>query len=204
MLNAHELYENGDIQLSDFNILFGLLNDYSQKLALIPGYKVFLENPSLSVETALFPEVTNEESVEQVISNSLESFDYETKLNDKVKIRIPKEAIDMAHEQGVGSVRLRITAYSPDLFYHWSEKENKTGQENGKQYDNGGGNENATFESWRVLDIELQGANVENLTHQLEYTLQMKTNKSFGGKCVFWDDNCKLWLVNSSAVNNFM
>lgn len=188
MLGSYELYENGDISLKDFHILFELLKEYGERVRLVPGFKVALLSPSISVESVLFPEAELTRFTEG----------YETKLSDEVTIKIPKEAIDMAKEQGIGSPRLRITAYDPGLFFHWRDKENKTTTDTlmttllGKKYAENETSYDDLFQPWRILDIQMEGVEIENLTYPIEYNLEINGSSGYKVTCVFWDENCKI------------
>jgi len=157
--------------------LFDIIEKYAMGTRLDPGYRVKISNSKIAVETAQFAFTIFDSDIKmQTIK------DYSSQM-DNIKIQLPAEAIKMSLEQQVAP-RLKITAYSDDLFFHW--KEATSNDTNVPVYNDS--NHDVLLGNWRVLSVEMTGAIIENLTTEFEFTFfpNQSSTEGYEWRCVYW------------------
>jgi hypothetical protein len=141
--------------------MFQFLHDYTKGVNLKIGQRIRVKTTDLLLESAIFPED------DLSYSYNFESF------------QIPGEAIQMGKN---ASSRLRIEAFSDNLFFHWAEK-NQTEQQQGN------GSKLEFNSAWRVFSVEFDEVKIANLTTPVSYSFALNETAEYRWICAFWDEN---------------
>ena len=144
--------------------MFTFLEDYTRLVILKAGERVRVKTKDLLLETAIFPE-TQEGTA---YSYSVESF------------HLPDQAIQIGKNSG----RLKVQAFSNNLFFHWGNQrqgidQNQTEQSNDTRLD---------FNApWRIFSVEFNDAEIANLTIPVSYSFVLNESLEDRWICAYWD-----------------
>lgn len=108
LLYSYNLFEGVDDAAA--RLCIALLEQYTRDVPLIPGYRISVETEHVMVQTAQFP--VNSSNADMFLVNY-------TSTLENVQLKFPKEILEQSLEQDVSFPKLRIMAYSGDLFSHW-------------------------------------------------------------------------------------
>lgn len=127
---------------------------------------------------------------------------------DNVELKFPSEILRRSLDQNVTQPKLRVMAYSDNLFVHWKNDiqedteltdgtttvlwdviSSTTDSSKTTPPDNG---DTGLAGLWRVFSIDILNATITDLETEFEYTFHPDIESEIGNftwKCVFWNES---------------
>ncbi|OXA58577.1 putative N-acetylmannosamine-6-phosphate 2-epimerase [Folsomia candida] len=198
LLNSYNRYEE-KLDPSAARQCFAMLDDFTKEVPLNPGYRITVPSSHVTVQTAQFPYTSNESAI----------MNYSA-IIDNVQLKFPSDILRMSLMQNVVQPKLRVLAFSEELFILWKHEieaipsttttrsivipehsTSTTVAPISPDLENNTG----LAGRWRVFQVDVLDAAITNLTSEFEYTFQPENEdeiQNYTWKCVFYDEGTHL------------